>query len=68
MTTHDQEYYRARLDAEREAIENAGSEKARKAHQELADHYEKLLRGKSDANESRPKLLLIRRPETRPQA
>lgn len=52
MAAYDHDYYRARLDAEREAIENATCNKARQAHQALADHYEKLLDGV--AKESRP--------------
>jgi len=37
------EYYAARLEAEREAIEQAGSDEARAAHRALADHYLRLL-------------------------
>jgi hypothetical protein len=66
MTAYDHDYYRARLDAEREAIESATCEQARQAHQALANHYEKLLCGSGD--EPRTKLLLILRAETSRQA
>jgi hypothetical protein len=38
----DAEYYAARLEAERKAIEHASCEQARLAHEALADHYVKL--------------------------
>jgi hypothetical protein len=39
----DADYYAVRLEAEREAIQNATCEKARASHQALADHYLTLL-------------------------
>lgn len=44
----DSEHYRARLDAEREAITKASCEEARTAHRALADFYQKLIDGDPD--------------------
>ncbi len=40
------EYFRHREEAEREAADNASSEVARRVHEELAQAYSELLRGR----------------------
>jgi hypothetical protein len=64
---NDGNYYRVRLRAEREAIQNATSDEARAVHRELAERYENLLAG-GTGEESRPRLLLILNPASRPHA
>lgn len=46
MSKRDQEYYLARIAAEREAAERATSEEARKVHLRLADQYQDLIDGR----------------------
>ena len=53
------DYYRARLCAELEAIDNATCEEARAAHQALADQYAQLLSAMPDRM---PGLELVRDP------
>lgn len=43
-----QEYYLARIAAERAAAEQAETEKARTVHLQLADHYQRILDGKQE--------------------
>lgn len=45
MSQRDQEYYLARIAAEREAAERATSEEARSVHLRLIDEYQELLDG-----------------------
>ena len=40
---NDQSYFMRRAAQERSAAHNAGHRKARKAHQEMADHYQTLV-------------------------
>jgi hypothetical protein len=44
----DREYYLARINVEREAAERATTDKARTAHLELADQYDRLLAGRRE--------------------
>lgn len=46
MSKRDQEYYLARIAAEREAAERATSDAARRAHLQLADRYEQRMNGR----------------------
>jgi len=45
MSKRDQEYYLARIAAEREAAERATSEEARQVHLQLIDEYQQLADG-----------------------
>jgi len=45
MSQRDQEYYLARIAAEREAAERATSEEARQVHLRLIDEYQQLADG-----------------------
>ncbi|NUR45510.1 MAG: hypothetical protein HOP91_05060 [Sphingomonas sp.] len=44
----EQEYYLARIAAERTAAEQAVTDKARTVHLQLADHYQRILDGKQE--------------------
>jgi len=46
MSKRDQEYYLARIAAEREAAKRATSDAARRAHLQLADRYEQRMAGR----------------------
>jgi hypothetical protein len=46
MSKRDQEYYLARIAAEREAAERATSEEARRVHLRLAEQYQKRVEGR----------------------
>ena len=50
MTIHpEHEYYLARIAAEREAAERAGTEEARRAHLELVEQYQRILDGRQES-------------------
>ena len=46
MSKRDQEYYLARIAAEREAAERATSDEARRAHLKLAEQYQDMVEGR----------------------
>jgi len=47
MSKRDQEYYLARIAAERETAERATSEEARRVHLRLAEQYQKRVEGRT---------------------
>jgi hypothetical protein len=48
MSRRDQEYYLARIAAERSAAERATSEAARAAHLQLAEQYQEMVEGRRE--------------------